>query len=475
MEAKDYVGYDGLGLAGLVKRREVSPLELVETAIGLIEKHNPTLNGVVHKAYDQARAEAATMGTEGPFAGVPLLLKDILAAKAGLPLAQGSRLFEGYVDYHTSELTTRYGRAGFVVLGRTNAPEFGILPTTEPLAYGPARNPWNPGHSTGGSSGGSAAMVAAGCLPIAHANDGGGSIRIPASACGLVGLKPTRGRNPLGPDFGDLMGGFVCEHVVSRTVRDTAAALDATAGPDVGDPYWAPPPKRPYVDELTRPPARLKVAFSTSDFQGQPMHPECRRAVTETAHLLESLGHTVEEASPALPVDMVKDAFLALYATAALTIAKGAELMLGRVASPENVEPVTWASIERARSITGADYQIAVYVLQRVSRFIAQFFEGYDVVLTTTLTRPPARLGEIACTNPDLAAVMTQAADYTNTPFCNFTGQPAISLPLHWTDDGLPVGVHFAGRFGDEGTLIALAAELESARPWKDRHPPIWA
>ena len=474
MDAREYVSYDATGLGELVARGDVHPGELLETAIALVEKHNPLLNGVVHRFYDIARTEVQGPLKDGPFKGVPLLLKDIGALVAGVPTAQGSRYLADLPSPHDSELTVRLKRAGFVPFAKTNVPEFGILPTTESSFYGPARNPWNPRHSTGGSSGGSAAMVAAGCVPVAHANDGGGSIRIPAAACGLVGLKPTRGRNPLGPDFGDLMAGFIAEHVGSRTVRDTANVLDATAGPDIGDPYWAPPPHRPYSEELGIPPGRQKIAFSTKDPDGRPLHPECVAAIENTARLLSDLGHDVVETAPEINAALMMHAFMTVYTSASAALVQATQMLTGRVPERQLLEPLTWAIVERGRSHSAADYQVAVGLLQQMSRHVAHFFQTYPVFLTTTLTRPPLPIGELDGSSGDMDEVMGRAAAYIGTALFNVTGQPAISLPLHWTTEGLPVGVQLAGRFGEEGLLIRLAAQLEEARPWKDRRPPIF-
>ena len=473
MRIADYLAEDGIGLGALVAKGEVTALELAECAIALIEKHNPALNGVVQKAYDMAR-KAAESPVAGPFSGVPLLLKDINALCVGLGTRQASRLFDGVMDDHDSEITTRFKAAGFNILGKTNAPEFGILPTTESLYYGPARNPWNTNHSTGGSSGGSAAMVAAGCLPLAHANDGGGSIRIPASACGLVGLKPTRARVPLGPDLGDALGGLVCDHVVSRSMRDCAHALDAIAGPDVGDPYWAPPNRRPFADALEGVKRPLKVAIATTDFLGNPLHADCLEAVNKTAKVLESLGHHVEEGVPAAPAEMVSQAFMTLWTAGMAALAQAAPMQGGGIAGPDTLEPMTLALVEHASRTTAAEYVIAQVMLQRISRFIAQFFEGVDVLVTTTLTRPPVEIGYFDVTSPDWQGTLNKAAEYVNTPVFNFTGQPAISLPLHQNAAGLPIGVQVVGRFGDEDTLIALGADLEHAMPWSARKPPVW-
>jgi amidase len=478
MSFQEYASYDGLGLAELVAKGEVTASELVEEAIARIEKHNPILNAVIHKTYEKARKVAGNppaTGREGVFQGVPFLLKDILGDCEGVPTTSACRFFTGVTAPSDSELVVRYKRAGFIPLGKTNAPELGILPTTEPLLYGPSRNPWNTLHSTGGSSGGSAAAVAAGVLPIAHANDGGGSIRIPAACCGLVGLKPTRGRNPLGPMFGDLMSGLVCEHVVTRTVRDSAAVLDCTAGPDVGDPYWAPPPERPYLEEISRDPGRLRLAYWSRTFRDEPIHPECAAGVKKAAEICADLGHQVEEAAPSVDMDRITEAFMALFAANCMANIDTMALVTGRKPSAEFFEPLTWALYERGREVSGAQYQISVEKLQLASRQIAAFFENYDAWLSPTLGTPPVELGTIDCSEADLDRAMDPVLAYVPyTPVFNGTGQPAISLPLHQSGGGLPIGVHLAGRFGDEGLLFRLAAQLENACPWIDRKPPIW-
>ncbi len=338
MPFREYTSYDGLGLAELVAKGEVTASELVEEAIVRIEKHNPTLNAVIYKIYDEARGTAKNQvapGSDGRFPGVPFLLKDILGDCKGVPTTSGCRFFAGLPAPFDAELVVRYRRAGLIPLGKTNAPELGILPTTEPQFYGPSRNPWNTLHSTGGSSGGSAAAVAAGIVPIAHANDGGGSIRIPAACCGLVGLKPTRARNPLGPLFGDLMSGLVSEHVLTRTVRDSAAVLDCTAGPDVGDPYWAPPPERPYLEEVSRDPGRLRLAYWSRTFPGEPVHPDCVAAVEKAARLCEGLGHEVAEGAPPVDMDQISGALRVLFASNAMAMINLMALVTGRKPSPE--------------------------------------------------------------------------------------------------------------------------------------------
>ena len=476
MSFREYASHDALGLAELVAKGEVTASELVEEAITRIEKHNPTLNAVIYKAYDEARKIVKSQpaaGSGGTFQGVPFLLKDILGEWKPVPTTSGSRFFAGLPSSFDSELVVRYLRAGVIPLGKTNAPELGILPTTEPEAYGPSHNPWNTLHSTGGSSGGSAAAVAAGIVPIAHANDGGGSIRIPAACCGLVGLKPTRARNPLGPMLGDVLNGLVSEHVVTRTVRDSAAMLDCTAGPDVGDPYWAPPPERPYLDEVSRDPGRLRLAYWSKTFPGDPVHPDCVAAVEKTARLCADLGHEVEEAAPPVDMDRIGEILRVLFAANAMANINVTGLVTGRKPSPEFFEPLTWTLYELGKEITGAQYMITVAVMQMVSRRIAEFFGQYDAWISPTLGAPPVKLGTIDANETDVKKAMGMLLNYV-PPVFNITGQPAVSLPLHLNAEGLPIGVHVVGRFGDEGLLYRLSGQLEKACPWIDRKPPIW-
>jgi amidase len=477
MPFAEYATYDGLGLARLVQQGEITPAELVDAAIARIEKHNPTLNAVIYKMYEQARATAARRpnDTTAAFGGVPFLLKDILGNYAGVPTTSACRFMTGVIAARDDTLVVRFKAAGLNALGKTNAPECGILPTTEPALYGACRNPWNVAYSTGGSSGGSAAAVAAGIVPLAHANDGGGSIRIPASCCGLVGLKPTRARNPMGPDIGDFAGGLAVDHVVSRTVRDSAAALDCTHGPEPGDPYAAPPVRRPYLEDAHLPPGRLRIAFTTKDLGGKSLHPECVAAVEGTAKLLEELGHTVEEGAPDIESGMLTSAFLTVFTAAHAAVIDGFGMMNGRVPTEKDFEGLTWGLYQQGRQITASQYLVSIALLQIASRRVARFHETYDCWLTTTLGTPPIKNGTLDIQERDPMKGMAPLLDYVPfTPMQNATGQPAISLPLHWTRDGLPVGVMFTGRFGDEATLFRLAGQLEQARPWKDRRPPIW-
>jgi len=476
----EYAAYDGLGLAELVAKGAVTPAELVDAAITRIEKHNPQLNAVIFRAYDQARRAAEQhqdrhRARAGAFYGVPFLLKDILGNCTGMPTTASCRFMRGAVAGRDDTLVARFKAAGLIMLGKTNAPECGILPTTESVLYGPCRNPWNLSHSTGGSSGGSAAAVAAGIVPLAHANDGGGSIRIPAACCGLVGLKPTRARNPLGPLLGDFGSGLVAEHVVSRTVRDSAAALDATHGPEPGDPYCAPPVARPFLQEVGAPPGRLRIGFTIRNLNGTALHPECVAAVESTAKLLQDLGHTVEEAAPAIDANTLMMAFMAVFMAAHAAAIDGFAMVHGRTPVESDFEGLTWTVYQQGRQVSASQYLLAIAQLQIMSRQAAQFHETYDCWLTTTLGAPPIPIGSVDVNERDLMKGFAPILDYVPfTPIQNATGQPAISLPLHWTRDGLPVGVMFTARCGDEATLFRLAAQLEGARPWRERRPPIW-
>ena len=466
---------DATAQAALVREKAVRPTDLVEAAIARIERLNPKLNAVVTPMFDRARAEAAVSVAEGPFTGVPFLMKDLLAEYGGVRFTEGSDFLDGrYTPVADSELTRRLRRAGLIVIGKTNTPELGILPTTEPRHFGPTHNPWSLGRTPGGSSGGSAAAVAAGLVAMAHANDGGGSIRIPASCCGLFGLKPTRGRNPLSPHYGDIFGGLVVEHVVTRSVRDSAAMLDATAGPDLGDPYFAPPPARPYLEEVSRPPGFLRVAFTTSATTGVPVHADCVRAVRDAAKLCQDLGHDVSEATPDLEGDAISQAFITVWSAGSSWTIDDWARRTGQTPSVERFEPLTWGLYEMGNRRRAADYLLAIQDLQRASRQIARFFVEYDVWLSPTLAEPPPLLGSFASTpdNP-MQGIFRSAQFVPFTPIFNATGQPAMSVPLFWNQENVPIGVQFAGRFGDEATLFRLAAQLEQARPWAGRWPTL--
>jgi len=467
---------DATAQAELVREKEVKPIELVESAIERAERLNPTLNAVVTPMYDIAREAAKGELPSGHFTGVPFLLKDILATYAGVPMASGSAFSKGYVPKRDSELVARQKAAGLIIMGKTNTPEFGILPTTEPRAFGPTLNPWNTERTAGGSSGGSAAAVAAGIVPMAHANDGGGSIRIPASCCGLFGLKPTRARNPLGPAVGDVMGGMVVEHCVSRSVRDSAALLDATSGPDAGAPYWAPPPERPFLEEVGVPPGRLRIGFTTGIQNGTPVHEDCRKAVLDAARLCEELGHLVDEYAPDIDNRAVAGPFITVWSAGCAWTIDGMALVTGKEPSQEQFEPLTWTLYRMGKEQSASAYLMAVTGLQSLSRRVAHMFDDIDIWLTPTLAEPPVPLGTFESPPDDPLHGLRRSSDFVPfTPICNITGQPAMSVPLYWNGEGLPVGTHFIARFGDEATLVRLAAQLEEARPWADRCPPVSA
>ena len=477
MNDNELARLDATAQADLVRRREVRPRELVEAAIARVERLNPTLNAVVTPMFEDALERASGPLPEGPFTGVPFVLKDLTAQQAGVRYTEGTAFLADHVSTHDQELVLRQRRAGLVVVGKTNAPEFGILPTTEPLLFGPTHNPWDTGRTPGGSSGGTAAAVASGMVPMGHANDGGGSIRIPASCCGLFGLKPTRARNPLGPALGDLLNGLVCEHALTRSVRDSAVLLDATAGPDAGDPYWAPPPARSYLEEVDADPGRLRIAVTTVAPTGVPVHEDCVRAVRESARLCEELGHEVFEFTPPdLEGGEISDAFLTLYVSGVAATISAWALQTGRAPSQAHFEPLTWAMREMGAARSPADYLLAVGRLQLFSRQVARWFSGFDVWLTPVLTEPPLPLGTFdAPDDQPLLPLLRAGAWVPFTPIANVTGQPAMSVPLHWNDAGLPVGSQFTGRFGDEATLFRLAAQLERARPWAGRRPSVSA
>jgi amidase len=389
-------------------------------------------------------------------------------------MTMGSAFMRNFVPDHDNELVIRLKRAGLIIVGKTSTPELGILPTTEPRLFGASHNPWDINRTPGGSSGGSAAAVAARFVPMAHGNDGGGSIRIPASCCGLFGLKPTRARNPLGPDFGDLFSGLVIDHALTRSVRDSAALLDATAGPDTGDPYWAPPPVRPFLQEVGADPGGLRIAFTTSTPRGVKVHTDCIRAVEDAATLCADLGHEIVEGAPEVNGELLTKNFMTLWSVGCAWTIDGFGLITGQSPTKDQFEPLTWALYEMGRQQSASSYLISLTFLQRVARDIARFFLKYDVWLTPTLGEPPVPLGTFDSPpeNP-LEGLRRAIAFVPFTPICNVTGQPAMSVPLFRNSEGLPVGVHFVGRFGDEATLFRLAAQLESARPWADQRPPI--
>ena len=480
-DLKDLASLDATAQAALVQTREVSPLELVTAAVERAEAVNGDLNAIIHPRYEQAIEEAKGALADGPFSGVPFVLKDLDGIAAGEPLHAGTRFLKDhkYVAPTDSWLTARFRRAGLVCIGRTNTPELGLLPSTEPLTCGPTHNPWDLTRTPFGSSGGSAAAVAAGIVPLGHAGDGGGSIRLPASACGLVGLKPSRGRITLGPEAGEIWGGLVARLVVSRTVRDTAAILSATSGPGTGDPYWAALPGSPFLDEIGMDPGRLRIGWRTSSPDPSvTTQPDCVDAVTVTAALLETLGHDVSEASPAALDDPVTSAhFAACFgAWTAREIDHLGELV-GVPATADGFEPGTWAVVELGRAMTAAQYLAGVEGLHAFTRAAVAWWvdDGWDLLLTPTAPEPPPVLGEFHIEGEPLGGLIRSAAIVPFTLPFNITGQPAISLPVHETGDGLPIGVQLVAAPGREDVLIRVAAQLEAAVSWADRRPPTHA
>ena len=493
----EYDKYDGLGLAELVRKKEVKPSELVEEAISRIEKLNPQLNAVIYKMYQLARQAADGDLPDGPFKGVPFLMKDILMAYAGVPLTNASRFFRDFVPDHDSELVKRFKAAGIIVVGKTNTPEFGLVPITEPELFGPTNNPWDLSRTPGGSSGGSAAAVAARIVPLAHASDGGGSIRIPASCCAVFGLKPTRGRNPIGPDFGEAWRGLTCDHVLTRSVRDSAAMLDATAGPDIGAPYYAVPPSCPFLSEVDTDPGKLRIAFTTDPFLGANVDKDCLKGLEATARLCQDLGHEVVEAAPRIDGKAFAKAFLTIICVETRATIEEAEAVFNRKASFKDFEPSTWALALLGSRCRASELSKSLNLAQLTARQIGEFFRNYDILLTPTLAMPPVATGELQPKGIRAAAMKLLGSlnagrlistlsgiDVLSqhvfgfipyTPLFNVTGQPAMSVPLYWNDEGLPIGMQFVGRYGDEATLFRLASQLEKTKPWAERIPPICA
>jgi amidase len=479
---EDLALLDATAQAALVRTGQASPIELVDAAIGRIERLNPELNAVIHPLFDGARAAASSPELpDGPFRGVPMVVKDLMCHTAGDPVHEGMRFLKerGYLAPADTYLAAKLRAGGFVFVGKTNTPELGILPTTEPEAYGPTRNPWDLSRSTGGSSGGTAAAVASGMVPIGHATDGGGSIRIPASECGLVGLKPTRGRVSQGPDLGEAMGGLVVEGVIARSVRDAAAILDAIQGSMPGDPCPAPPRVRPYADELGADPGRLRVGILTEAPGGTTdTHVDCVAAAEDAAGLLGSLGHVVEaSAPPDLDDPEYVARFIMLWASANGWSVDRWSRLTGDPVGPDDVEPLTWALVEMARTYTAAELLAAVEWLERMSRRMQEWWaSGFDLLITPTIAEPPPLLGEFG-TDPDnpLQPLFRAAGLVPFTPLFNVSGQPAISLPLAWNADGMPIGVQLVAAFGREDVLVRVASQIEAAAPWAGRIPPIHA
>ncbi|MGH9825130.1 MAG: amidase [Blastocatellia bacterium] len=476
MSFKEYSDYDAIGLAELVSKGDVTSSEVVEAAVERIEKHNGKLNAVVHKAYDEARAVASGKLPDGPFKGVPFLVKDLSQRVEGWPRTSGSRFVAQTVDRDDTELVRRFRASGVVLLGKTNTPEYGITGTTESALLGPCRNPWNTNHIVGGSSGGSASAVAAGIVPIAHANDGLGSIRIPAACCGLVGLKPTRDRNPNGPGDFDYASGWIADHIVSRTVRDSATMLDATGYPQAASPYAAPPKTAPYLDEITKSPGKLRIRWSSETPRGKPIDPEIQGALERTAAALKSLGHDVTPSGLGVDYDALYKARNSVGpSNFAAAMARRIE-EAGREPNLDELEPLTWALLETGRRISGEQTFLGLQTLRIMTRQILEAFEEFDVYLCPVMGTTPPEIGYIDPVKVDPKEVnRRQAMVFPFTPTFNFTGQPSMSLPLWQSEGGLPIGMMFTTGYGDEATLFRLAAQLEKELPWSSRRPPIWS
>lgn len=494
MGIHEYGEFDALGLAELVRSGQVSPVELLDEALARTAAVNPRINAVIHLMERRARDAIASGLPDGPFRGVPFLVKDLMTAVAGEPMSFGSRLFRDYVPAEDEELTRRYRRAGLVIFGKTNTPELGVSNVTEPELFGPTRNPWNLECTPSGSSGGSAAAVAARIVPAANANDGGGSIRTPASNCGLVGLKPSRGRNPTGPLAPDIWFGMIGEHVVTRSVRDSAAMLDATAGDYPQQLMKLPAPGRTFLEETAREPGRLRIAFSLDPGLAGTLHPENRAAIESTTTGLARLGHELIEVRLPLPTDEFVAGYAALVAADVAATLRHAKLLVGREATRDDVELATWILARLGEAQSAADVTSALWSMQGFARQWLQWSSGFDVLLTPTVGVPPMPIGAYALPKTKRRALaflaslparallsqrpkfiesfakVFEAAPYTMV--ANVTGQPSMSLPLHWTADGLPMGMLFTARTGDEATLFRLAAQVEQAMPWKDRRAP---
>jgi amidase len=491
----EYDQYDGLGLAKLVREKKVSPVELCDEAINRIEKINPALNAVVTPMFDIGRAAAKKELPDGPFAGVPFLLKDLLSAYAGVRFTSGCRAYKDYVPDYDSELVKRFKKAGLITLGKTNTPEFGLMGITEPELFGPTRNPWNVEHTPGGSSGGSAAAVASGMVPVASGGDGGGSIRIPACYCGLFGLKTSRGRTPTGPKVGEWWQGAAIEHVLTRSVRDSAAMLDAIQGADAGAPYVIRPPERPYSEEINHEPGSLKIAFNTESPLGTGTHEYCRDAVLKTAKLLQDLGHKVEEAKPGIDGLKLADSYFTMYSGETAADIKHAETVLKKKVGNNDFEITTWFLGYLGHCYNAGDFVEAMREWDIAARVMGQFHLKYDLYLTPTVAFPAAKIGELMPKPYEKIAMkiisvlklgsLAKASGMVNqiaiqtlakTPFtqlANFTGQPAMNVPLEWDKNGMPCGVQFIAPFGDEAMLFRLVAQLEKAKPWFNKRPSL--
>jgi Asp-tRNA(Asn)/Glu-tRNA(Gln) amidotransferase A subunit family amidase len=469
MKFEDYRQHDAVGLAGLIARREVSAAEVLEAAVARMAEVNPKVNAVVLDLAERARKAAPNL-PEGPLAGVPFLLKDLGAHLGGEVTSSGSAMLKDYVAPADSAITAAYRQAGLNIFGKTNTPEFGLLPVTESTNLGPCRNPWDLSRTSGGSSGGAAAAVAAGIVPAAHASDGGGSIRIPAAACGLFGLKPSRGRVSFSP-AGEGWAGASAMHAVTRSVRDSAILLDIACQPAVGDPYYLSPPETAYADEVGRAPGKLRIGFTTAGLAAEITNPEVIAGVQDIARLCADLGHEVEEVS--IPGDYAAMALGAGNAIAASVVAniEGEAARRGRPIEEHEIEALTWAMYRRGQGVSGGDYVRGLAAIHAYGRAVAALFEDYDVLLLAVLGGPAIPIGWL--TERGVNGTERLFNFMPNTQAFNNTGQPCMSMPLAWSAEGLPLGIQFVGRMAEEGTLFRLAAQIEQARPWFDKVAPL--
>ncbi len=490
-----YERYDGLGLGELVRKKEVEPSELVEEAISRIERVNPQINAVITKLYGRARSQARGKLPQGLFAGVPFLLKDLASSLGGEPHSSGTRFYKNWRPTGNSALVDRFLATGVIVLGKSNTPEFGLIPSTEPEAFGPTRNPWNPERTAGGSSGGTGAAVAARLVPLGSGGDGGGSIRIPASCNGVFGLKPTRGRTPTGPFDAEAWHGMATEHVLSLSVRDSAAMLDAASGYFTGDADFLPKPATSFLDECKKPVGKLRIALAAEPMLPGKLHADCKAALEDAAKLLKDLGHEVIEANPKLDGLAFARGFVTMVTAHTWANIRIAEASMGKKAGRKDFELQTWVSGLLGSKFSAGEYVMAVRAVQDEARKVSEFAARYDVVLNPTVSRPPPKLGflkpkgaqafleklasilPIAGLFKSPAALDMAAAETFSfipyTPVYNATGQPSMSVPLHWNQEGLPIGAMFTAQMGEDALLLRLATQLEEARPWRDKKPPV--
>jgi len=490
----EYHKYDALGLIEIIKSGEITYKEVCQEAIQRAKLLNPSLNAIIHPLYEQLEGILKKVSESGSFYGVPFLLKDLQHALQGVPLSSGSKAMYNFVPPKDNELVRRWKDTGLITLGKTNTPELGLMATTEPELFGPARNPWNLEHSPGGSSGGSAAAVSARIVPVASAGDGGGSIRIPASCCGVFGLKPSRGRMPTGPDFGEIWEGAVTDHILSISVRDSAALLDATHGPDQGAPYLISKPKKSFLQEASQDPQTLKIGYSLDHPLKEEVHPECKHAVTQTASLLSELGHRVEEVPLPYDGELVAECYTQMYFAQTAAILELMGQLRGSVIKRKEVELSTWTLASQGKIKKAKDYCLSLIRWNDISRAMGRYHQKQDLLLTPVLATPPPLIGEMQLNGLERFGlnlintlhlerllsifgtveekVLTNLVKTPFTQVANISGQPAMSVPLYWTDQGLPCGVQFIAPLGDEGTLFNLAGQLERTKPWFDKAPP---